>query len=144
MIRRARVKDAPTVHGLLLAARDDIPLPANFADQLHQNWVREECRQQHVWLDERDGSLAGVMVMSVTEIFYLVTASEFRGRGVASGLIDHAISNVRRRYRVGVTAKAREENTAIVRLLLKKGFYRHPFLQSAFPGWTVFAFGNVR
>jgi ribosomal protein S18 acetylase RimI-like enzyme len=74
-----------------------------------------------VWLDEPDGSLAGVMVMSVTEIFYLVTASEFRRRGVASDLIDHAISNVRRRYRVGVTARAREENTPIVRLLLKKG-----------------------
>jgi ribosomal protein S18 acetylase RimI-like enzyme len=75
------------------------------------------------------------------EIFYLVTASEFRCRGVASGLIDHAISYVQRRYLVGVTARAREQNIPIVRLLLKKGFYRHPVFES--PGWTVFAFGEV-
>ena len=86
MIRRARVKDAPGVHAALLAARDDIPLTTNFADEAHQAWVREECRRQHVWLDECDGSVAGVMVMRVTEIFYLVTASEFRCRGVASEL----------------------------------------------------------
>ncbi len=144
MIRRGRVKDAPVVHAILLAAADDIPLAANFADQAHNDWVRGECRQRHVWLDERDGGVAGVMVMRVTEIFYLVTASEFRGQGVASSLIDHAISDVQRCYRVGVTAKVREKNIPIVRLLLKKGFYRHPILQSAFPNWTIFAFGNVR
>jgi transposase-like protein/GNAT superfamily N-acetyltransferase len=84
-----------------------------------------------------------VMVMHACEILYLVTASEFRGRGVASGLIDHAISYVQRRYRVGVTARAREQNIPIVRLLLKKGFYRHPVLPAE-PGWTMFAFGEVR
>jgi ribosomal protein S18 acetylase RimI-like enzyme len=140
MIKRARVKDAPAVHALLLAARDDIPLASNFADQAHQDWVRQQCRAQYVWLDE----WRGVMVMRVTEIFYLVTASEFRGRGVASNLIDHAIADVRRRYRVGVTARAREQNIPMVRLLLKKGFYRHPVLVAANPDWTVFAFGNVR
>ena len=115
MIRRGLVKDAPVVHSVLLAARDDIPLTAKFADQAYQDWVRRECRRQRVWLDERDGNVAGVMVLHVREIFYLVTASEFRSRGVASGLVDHAISYVQRRHRDGVTARAREENIPIVR-----------------------------
>jgi ribosomal protein S18 acetylase RimI-like enzyme len=143
MIRRAHVKDAPAVHALLLAARDDIPFSSNVADQAYQDWVRQQCRKQWVWLDERESNVAGIMVMDFAfgrrEILYLVTESEFRCRGVASGLVDHAISYVQRHHREGVTARAREQNISIVRLLLKKGFYRHPVLES--PGWTVFAFG---
>lgn len=143
MIRYARVRDAAAVHAVLLTAKDDIPLAANFADQAHQNWVRDECKNRRVWIDERAGEVSGVLVMRVAEMFYLVTAPSFRNRVVGDGLIDHAIEMVKHRYSCGVTARVREENRQIVSLLRKKRFYVHPVLVASQPGWVVYALGNV-
>lgn len=97
MIRQARVRDSIAVHAVLLTAKDEIPLAGNFADQAHQKWVRDQCRKRSVWIDEREGAAAGVLVLHVREMFHLVTDPAFRGQGVASGLIDHAIGVVSRR-----------------------------------------------
>jgi hypothetical protein len=56
-------------------------LAANFADDAHKKWVRDQCRQRNVWLCECAGELAGVMVMAVDEIFYLITAPAHRKSG---------------------------------------------------------------
>ena len=143
MIRRARVKDAPSVHAVMLTARDDIPLADNFAEDVHKKKVRDLCRDKRVWIDERSNELAGVMVMSVIEVEYLVTAESYRHQGVASGLIDCAIVTVRRLYKCGIEARTRDENRPTVRLLLKKGFRVHPFKSSPAKGWTIYVLGKV-
>ncbi|HXL70005.1 MAG TPA: GNAT family N-acetyltransferase [Rhizomicrobium sp.] len=66
-----------------------------------EKWVRDECRKKAVWLAEIKGQLAGVMVMDVAEIFYLVTTPGYRRRGVARALIRHAIAMIFKRYRCG-------------------------------------------
>jgi ribosomal protein S18 acetylase RimI-like enzyme len=145
MIRLAKVEDATTVHALMLAARESIPLADNFADDAHKQWVRERCKKRECWIDERDDTIAGIMVLTVTEIAYLVTDATWFRNGIASGLVDHAVTVVRRRFRreTGVTVRAREDNTPIINLLEKKGFYRHPTRESVGQYWTIFAFGYV-
>ena len=144
LIRRALVGDAAAVHAALLSGKDEIPLAENFIDAAHQDWVRNECRHQRVWLDERRGEVAGVMVMSVNEIFYLVVPPKWRRQGIASQLTRHAIAWARKRRWGGVTAKVREANAPIIAILTKEGFSRHPILEAAKPGWVVYAIGDVR
>jgi GNAT superfamily N-acetyltransferase len=115
MIRRAKVEDAKAVHAVLLTARDDIPL--NFADDKHKRWVRDECRQRRVWILECEGAPAGVMVMAVDEIFYLVTTPTHRRAGVAQALIEDAKARVWKKYREPAYGRVRLENLPIVRLL---------------------------
>ena len=90
MIRRAKVSDAAAVHAVLLAARDEIPLTPNFADDVYKKWVRDECRRRNGWVFELDGVIAGVTIMAVDEIFYLVTVPGYRKRGVAQALVEDA------------------------------------------------------
>ncbi len=144
MIRRARVADAPAAHAILLAAKNEIPLSDNFADEAHQRWVRDECRQQHVWLDERDGVCAGVMVIQVSEIFYLAIDPAFRRQGVGRALVAHALAYMQRRRYGGATARVREANTPIIALLASFGFASHPILVASRPGWIVYAWGDAR
>lgn len=115
------MNDSAAVHLVLLGARDAIPLAANFADDAHKAWVRAECRKQRVWIDEREVLIAGVLVMRAAEIFYLVTAPEFRGRGVGTGLVEHAVAYIGRRYSCGVTARVREANVRSSRFSPRKG-----------------------
>ena len=144
VIRRARVADAPAVHATLLAVSDEIPLAANFADEAHQRWVRDECRHQRVWVDDRSGAVAGAMVMSVNEIRYLAVPPAFRRQGVGRALAEHALAYIRGRRWAGVTARVRPANTPIVKLLESLGFAPHPILVAARPAWLVYAWGDVQ
>ncbi len=81
MIRRPKVKDAETVLAVLLAAREEIPLTRNFADDAYKKWVRVKCRDRRVWIFEREAEAAGVVVMSVREIFYLTTSPRIESAG---------------------------------------------------------------
>ena len=74
--------------------------------------------------------------MRVTEIFYLVTASEYRGWGIGVGLVNHALTYIERRYSCGTTARVREANAPIIALLTRLGFSPHPTLTSQ-PDWVV-------
>lgn len=143
IIRRARVHDADAVHAVLLSGKNDIPLTEKFDSQPYREWVRGECRRQSVWIAERNGAIAGVMVMAVAEIFYLVTAPTHRRCGVAQKLIRHAVIEIERRYERGVTAKVREANFPIIEVLRSEGFTPHPIL-TAEPGWNVYSLGKVR
>lgn len=137
MIRRAKVGDAEAVHAVLLTARNDIPLASNFADERHKKWVRDECRHRRVWMLERDGVLAGVMVMSVDEIFYLVTVAAHRKTGVAQALGEDAKSRVWKKYREPARGRARLENLPVVRLLEKLDFFAdHNSVTQ--PGWICY------
>ncbi|WP_421738912.1 GNAT family N-acetyltransferase [Caulobacter sp.] len=142
-IRRALVADALAVHTVLLAAKNDIPLKENFADAAHQDWVRGQCRQKNVWLDDRAGDIAGVMVMRANEIFYLVVATRFRRQGVGRALIRHALDYIRRKRWRGAKARIRTANAPIVRLLASEGFRPHPILAASEPGWEVYTWGDV-
>jgi GNAT superfamily N-acetyltransferase len=137
-IRRATIKDASAVHAVLLSGRDDIPLAANFADDAHKQWVRDQCRQHNVWLCEYADALAGVMVMAVDEIFYLVTAPAYRKRGVAQALVEDATARVWKRYREPARGRAREANRPVVQLLEKLGF-KADYDRVTQPGWVVYA-----
>jgi ribosomal protein S18 acetylase RimI-like enzyme len=110
-IRRALVADAPTAHAVLLSAKEAIPLADNFADDRHKECVRERCGKKKVWLAEMGGEVAGVMVIAVDEIFYLVTAPTHLRKGVARALLRRAVQIIQRRYgrRSRVTAKVRED-----------------------------------
>ena len=141
-VRRALVGDALSAHTVLLTAKDEIPLAPNFTSADHQKWVRDWCRERQVWLAHVDGSLAGIMVMHVTEVRYLVTLATYRRRGVGRTLIRHAVAMVARRYRCGVKAKTRPENSPIVTLLTAEGFTPHPVL-AAQHGWLVYSVGKV-
>jgi len=57
-------------------------------------------------------------------------------------LIRHAVAMVARRYRCGVKAKARPENTPIVTLLTAEGFTPHPVLVAQ-AGWLVYSVSKV-
>ena len=137
MIRRARVRDAEIVHAVLLAAREEIPLAPNFADDAHKNWVRDECRYRRVWIFQRNEQAAGVMVMSVLEIFYLVTSPVHRKCGVAQALVEDAKARVWKRYRATAQGRVRLENLPVVRLLEKLDFVvDHDMVTS--PGWVFY------
>jgi GNAT superfamily N-acetyltransferase len=138
IIRRATVEDAPAAHAVLLTGRDDIPLAANFADDAHRKWVRDQCRQRNVWLCECAGELAGVMVMAVEEIFYLVTAPAHRKSGVAEALVEDAKARVWKKYREPARGRAREANRPVVQLLEKLGF-KADYDRVTQPGWVVYA-----
>lgn len=142
-IRRGLVRDAQSVHATLWTARDEIPLRPTFDSPDHVGWVRTQCRDRQVWIAEVGDHLAGVMVMNVHEIFYLVTLPAFRRHGVGRMLIRHAIAVVARRYSSGVKAKARLENAPIVALLMAEGFKPHPVL-IAQSRWSVYFVGDVR
>ncbi|MGO9419377.1 GNAT family N-acetyltransferase [Roseiarcus sp.] len=135
MIRRAKVKDAETVHAVLLAAREEIPLTRNFADDAYKNWVRDKCRDRRVWIFESDGEAAGVMVMSGSEIFYLVTSPTHRKCGVAQALVEDAQARVWKRNRTTARGRVRPENLSVVRLLEKLDFaVDHDMVTP--PGWV--------
>jgi GNAT superfamily N-acetyltransferase len=135
MIRRAKVKDAEAVHAVLLAAREEIPLTRNFADDAYKKWVRDKCRDRRVWIFERDGEAAGVVVMSVREIFYLTTFPAHRNCGVAQALVEDAKARVWKRYRT--TARGRPENLPVVRLLEKLDFVVDRNMVAS-PGWVFY------
>jgi hypothetical protein len=59
------VKDTDAVRALLWTAKDEIPLSPNFIDDSYRAWVREECRRRNVWIVEREGTLAGTMIMQI-------------------------------------------------------------------------------
>ena len=135
MIRQAKVKDADIVHAVLLSARDDIPLAANFADDAHKKWVRDECRRRNGWVFELDGAVAGVTIMAVDEIFYLVTAPGYRKRGIARALVEDAKARVWKKYRVPARGRARQANRPVVQLLEKLGFIEDHDRVIATLGW---------
>jgi GNAT superfamily N-acetyltransferase len=140
-IRRALVADALAVHGVLLAAKDEIPL-TNFDTDKYRQWVRDRCRKKEVWIANMGGALAGVMVLAVNEIYYLATLHAFRKRGVGRALVHHAIERVEHRYRGGVKAKVKDGNAVMLAFLKNEGFSPHPHL-IALPGWTVYFVGDV-
>src|SRR5665213_1646415 len=143
-IRRALVADADAVHAVLLAAKDEIPLTCNFETDKYRAWVRDQCKKREVWLATIDDKVAGVMVMRVYEIFYLVTAPDFQRAGVGRALVRHAIGSILKRYPGGgVIAKARPENSPIIALLTGEGFRPHQIL-TAQPGWPVYFVGKIR
>jgi hypothetical protein len=74
LIRRARRSDGPGVYSLLWAARDDIPLRPEFNNDATKNLITQQCANNHVWLAEADGELAGAMLLKGDEIFYLVVS----------------------------------------------------------------------
>ena len=135
MIRRAKVSDAAAVHAVLLAARDEIPLTPNFADDAYKKWVRDECRRRNGWVFELDGVIAGVTIMDVDEIFYLVTAPGYRKRGVAQALVEDAKVRVWKKYRVPTRGRARQANRPVVQLLEKLGFVEDHDRVVVKPGW---------
>lgn len=141
-IRRAQVADAPSVHAILLAARHEIPLAENFADQAHQDWVRGQCRRRNVWVADRGGAIAGVMVLAVNEIFYLAVSQPGRRQGIGRVLVQFALAYIKRRRWGGAKAKTREGNAAVISLLLSLGFKPAPDLVAA-PGWQVFSWGSA-
>ena len=135
--------EADQIHGVLLAAQKDIPLTDAFDTQPYRDWVRGEIRKRRVWIAVAGGALAGVVVMDVNEIFYLVTAEGFRRRGVGQALVRHVVADTLGRYRSGgVTAKVRKDNQPIIELLTREGFHPHP-IPNARPGWQVYFVGNV-
>jgi ribosomal protein S18 acetylase RimI-like enzyme len=138
VIRRAKVGDAETVHAVLLAAREEIPLARNFADDAYKKWVRDKCRDRRVWVFERNGEAAGVMVMSVREIFYLTTSPGHRKCGVAQALVEDAKARVWKRYQTTARGRVRPENLPVVRLLEKLDFLvDHDMVTS--PGWVWYS-----
>lgn len=143
MIRRAKVQDAEAVHAVLLTARDDIPLSPNFADDKYKKWVRDECRRRSAWILERDGTVAGVMVMAVDEIFYLVTLPAHRKTGVAQALVEDAKARVSKRYRVPARARVRLGNLPVVRLLEKLDFVVDYDMVTR-PGWVCYRANQAR
>ena len=137
IIRRAMVNDAPAVHAVLLTGQDDIPLAANFVDDAHKKWVRDQCRQRNVWLCECAGEPAGVMVMAVNEIFYLVTAPAHRKSGIARALVEDAKTRLWKKYHEPARGLAREANRPVVQLLEKLGF-KADYDRVTQPGWVVY------
>ena len=137
MIRRAKVADAPRVHAILLAARDDISLDANFADDAHKEWVRARCRDGDVWVRIEEGRIAGAMVMSVCEIFYLVVAPDFRRSGIGEELVRHAVANVWKRYKTATIAKTKASNAPAHALIERLGFVRD-YDAAVQPGWDLY------
>jgi N-acetylglutamate synthase-like GNAT family acetyltransferase len=137
MIRRAKVKDAEAVHAVLRTARGEIPLSRDFAGDAYKKWVRNECRYRRVWIFERDGEIAGFVVMSACEIFYLVTCPGQRKRGVAQALVEDAKARVWKKYRATALGRVGLENVPVVRLLEKLDFVvDHDMVTS--PGWVVY------
>lgn len=137
-IRRAKVEDAKIAHKLLLLGRDDIPLTANFEREAYVGWVRDQCRKRNVWMLEHTGVPAGIMVMHLDEIFYLVTAPSHRKAGVAQSLVEDAKVRVWKKFRSPVCARVKIENTPVVRLLEKLGFVED-HIRDTQPGWTLYS-----
>ncbi|HEX4105084.1 MAG TPA: GNAT family N-acetyltransferase [Rhizomicrobium sp.] len=136
------VADAATAHAVLWAGRDEIPLASNFDNDTRRDWVRDQCRNREVWLAKIGKQTAGIMVMQVDEIRYLVTLPAFRRHGVGRRFVRHAVAEIARRYQSGVYAKVRPENVAILSLLKVEGFKPDPILIAA-SGWVVYSIGNV-
>ena len=137
VIRRAKVKDAKAVHAVLWAAHEEIPLSPDFVDDAYKKWVRDECRDRRIWIFECDGETAGVTVMSVCEIFYLVTSPGHRKRGIARALVEDAKARVWKKYRATALGRVRLENLPVVRLLEKLDFVvDHDMITR--PGWVVY------
>jgi ribosomal protein S18 acetylase RimI-like enzyme len=143
MIRRAIVKDAAAVHALLWSARNEIPLTDQFNNEEYRTWVRDECKRQNVWIMEKSGQVAGVMVMKVDEIFYLVTDPVRRRSRVGECLILHAMACVQRKYGSPVFAKVRPDNFPIVELLTKLQFVLDPDRVTQ-AGWTCYSSARSR
>jgi len=124
LLRQARKSDATAVHALLWACRADIPLTDKFIDDWYREWVEQHCKRRAVWVVEREGEIAGAMVMQAHEIFYLVVSLAHRRLGIAQTLIDQA-----KRYAVNkrwntLKAKANPGNNPVQCLLRKEGFHQ--------------------
>jgi ribosomal protein S18 acetylase RimI-like enzyme len=106
----------------ILGARDDIPLKPNYADDAHQKWVCDQCADKQVLVFERDGAVAGVVVLKDAEVCYLATSLAHRRSGVAGALIDEAKKELWTRYGVPACARADLQNVPVKRLFEKHGF----------------------
>lgn len=139
-IRCALPADAAKVQATLLIAKGEVPLKPVFVSGDHRAWVEEQCRRRQVWLAEFGGHLVGVLVMRVSEVFFLMTLPACRRRGVGRCLIRHAVGMVARQYHCGVTARTKP-NSPMLALLAAEGFAPHPAL-AAPPGWLVYSIGR--
>jgi GNAT superfamily N-acetyltransferase len=89
-LRLARKADAPAIHALLWAAKDDIPLTEKFKDDWYLRWVEDHCKRRAVWIVRNNDEIAGAMVMEENQIFYLVVSKKHRRKGIGTALIARA------------------------------------------------------
>jgi GNAT superfamily N-acetyltransferase len=136
MLRRALKADAAVVHALLWTAKAEIPLTGGFPSC---EWVEYYCKQRAVWVVQRGGEIAGVMVMQVNEIRYVVVSNNHRRKGIGRELIARAKKLCINHRWDTLTARARRTNTPILQLLSAEGFQLDPILQGNAPGWDVYS-----
>jgi ribosomal protein S18 acetylase RimI-like enzyme len=136
MLRLARKADAPVIHALIWAAKEDIPLTGGYPNC---EWIEDHCKQRDVWVLEEQCEIAGAMIMDLPEICYLVVQVKHRRKGIGKMLISEAKRLHVTKRRNKLTAKTRRENTPIVRLLASEGFHKDWEIQANNPDWDVYS-----
>ena len=91
MIRRARPDDVPAIGAVFLAARDRMSyLPRIPARDRPRIGSLITAGREEVWVDERDGRIAGFSALEGDELDHLYVDPPLQGRGLGSGLLGHA------------------------------------------------------
>ena len=117
--RFARVAEAAAVLDLLCTGRKDIPLSDKVGGPKYVDWMRDRCKHRQVWVINREGVLAAMLVLIGGQIMYLVTRPEFRRLGLSRQLIAHVQARKQE-----LLAKVRPTNQPILNTLLGMGFER--------------------
>jgi ribosomal protein S18 acetylase RimI-like enzyme len=134
-IRRAFVREADEVYAAFLTANDAVPFAPEFDRKKYRQWVRELCRQREVWIAEIAGEAAGIMVIKIAEISFLIILPEFQRRGIGRAMVRHAVRLVRQRFGTGTNMRVSVTNGAIAALLVSEGFKHQNDDSSTEPGY---------
>lgn len=122
-IRQARLTDGDWLYKTVVAAQDEIPLRrADVESPQFLMRLALLCRDRQMWVAEIGGALAGFFALDGTRIFWLVTAKEYRGRGVGRALVRRAVKVIKRRHGCGAGALAWDKNTVVRKLFESEGF----------------------
>jgi GNAT superfamily N-acetyltransferase len=118
VIRRARPDDADAIAELYepsFAKLTFMPVLHTLAE--HRTWFRRVLAQDEVWVHEEDGRVLGFAALSERRLDYLYVEPSASGRGIGSGLLEHAKA---RRPR-GFTLWAFRENDSARRFYERHG-----------------------
>ena len=115
----ARIDEAPRIHGLPWASREESGLKDTFNDASHMKWVRERCAADEVWVVDREEAIASVMMLRPEDRYvrYVATDKQSRRGGLARAPVQH----VRSLY-TGLWAKAMLSNANAISLRKREGF----------------------
>lgn len=90
-LRKARIQDVKTIHGMLLACDDGIVLPRSF------NQLYSHLREFYVMADKGSGEVVGCCALSIcwedlAEVRSLFVRKDHRGEGLGRALVEACLS----------------------------------------------------